>query len=244
MAILFAEPGDYGKAIAIWQELTGSATGADGPKAAFLHNRLGHAHFLADDFESARSSVPGCSIRSTIAPGAISATRLKKLGQHERAQLMHRRAGALEFHQFRADYALAQRSGTGAIDKAVAVIAAPDGWAVSEVRQGASGMFELHRGSAPPLAHSAAASPVAAAALPTPALVARMEIRNGNGVTGMARRLGRSMASLGDKGGVRVERLTNQKDFGALHTRVEHYPDLRPPPPAWPRATALPAWSK
>lgn len=61
-------------------------------------------------------------------------------------------------------------------------------------------------------AASAADEPAGAA----PA-VARLEIRNGNGVTGMARSLARKM---GDPG-LRVVRLSNEKGFNVAQTRVE-----------------------
>jgi hypothetical protein len=47
--------------------------------------------------------------------------------------------------------------------------------------------------------------------------VAKLEIRNGNGVTGMARSLARNM---GDPG-LRVVRLSNAKGFNVEQTRVE-----------------------
>ncbi len=48
--------------------------------------------------------------------------------------------------------------------------------------------------------------------------VARLEIRNGNGVTGMARALARQI----DAPGLRVTRLSNQPGFAVRHTRIEY----------------------
>jgi hypothetical protein len=48
--------------------------------------------------------------------------------------------------------------------------------------------------------------------------VARLEISNGNGVTGMARALARRI----DAPGLRVTRLSNQPGFAVRHTRIEY----------------------
>jgi hypothetical protein len=53
--------------------------------------------------------------------------------------------------------------------------------------------------------------------------VTRLEIRNGNGVTGMARALARDM----DDPGLRVVRLSNQKGFNVERTRVEYQSAFR-----------------
>jgi hypothetical protein len=49
------------------------------------------------------------------------------------------------------------------------------------------------------------------------------EIRNGNGVTGMARSLSRQV--VGD--GLQVMRLSNEKGFQVRRTRIEHRADFR-----------------
>jgi len=48
--------------------------------------------------------------------------------------------------------------------------------------------------------------------------VARLEISNGNGVTGMARALARQI----DAPSLRVTRLSNQPGFAVRHTRIEY----------------------
>ena len=48
--------------------------------------------------------------------------------------------------------------------------------------------------------------------------MAHLEIRNGNGVTGMARALARQL----DAPGLRVTRLSNQPGFAVRHTRIEY----------------------
>lgn len=56
---------------------------------------------------------------------------------------------------------------------------------------------------------------------------ASLEIRNGNGVTGMARRLAHSMAGEMDDAGLRVVRLSNEKRFNVAQTRIEYLPGFR-----------------
>ena len=156
---------------------------------------------------------------------------------------MYKQASALEQHDFKSDYALAQRKGVAAIDGAVRTGPAPDGWAKTEVRQTGSGMFELRRAAPPtraapmPVAATPPAPLAAAVTMPVAAPsveaieetqpeeaagpveeVAKLEIRNGNGVTGMARSLARKM----DDPGLRVVRLSNEKGFNVEHTRVEY----------------------
>jgi Flp pilus assembly protein TadD len=74
--------------------------------------------------------------------------------------------------------------------------------------------------SAPSPSPSPSPSPQSAQWAPDLAL---LEIRNGNGVTGMAKRLSRQM---GDSG-LKVVRLTNEKGFNVRRTRVEYQPPFR-----------------
>jgi Flp pilus assembly protein TadD len=223
LATLYAEQGNFPQAIALWRELTEAATAPSGPGAAFIYSNLGYAHLLNGDYQQAIAVLERACVLDPLNHRAWRhlGSALEKLGQGERAQLMFKQASALEQHDFKADYALVQRSGAGTVAGA-----ATDGWAATQVRQTASGMFELRR--------SAAAVPVAAAVTPAPAKpdaapataeepVARLEIRNGNGVTGMARSLARAM---GDAG-VRVVRLSNEKGFNVELTRVEYRSGLR-----------------
>lgn len=277
LATLYAEQGDFPKAIKLWQELTGPAAAASGPSSAFLFSNLGYAHFLNGDFRQAIAALERACVLDPLNHRAWRhlGSSLEKIGQAERAQLMYKQAATLEQHDFKADYALAQRSGVVAIDSAVATApaAAADGWATTEVRKTGSGMFELRRAApaakpvlarpAPPAQPVPAEKPVAAAA-PEPeamsmrgpedeateepetaqvvtspvddpaadevageAAVAeeptRLEIRNGNGVTGMAR----SMASRMGDASLRVTRLSNEKGFNVEHTRVEYQGGFR-----------------
>jgi hypothetical protein len=156
---------------------------------------------------------------------------LEKLGQPERAQLMFKQAAALREHDFKADYALAGQAVVPAIEKAVNASPRPEqAWATSEVRQLANGMFELHRIPAPPAVPASAVPPLPVTAAPVVAQTvapasakALLEIRNGNGVRGMARALSQKM----DGDTLRVVRLSNQRPFDVRQTRVEYEPAFR-----------------
>jgi Flp pilus assembly protein TadD len=229
LATIYAERGDVARAIALWRELTDSAPASAGPGTAFLYSNLGYAYFLAGKYESALAALERACVldpRNHRAWRHLGGT-LEKLGQGERAQAMYKQASALEAHDLTADYGLAQRNGIAAIDSAVAAKAASP-WPATEVVQTASGIFELRRVGAPAAVHSAAMQATSAApgapALPaTKQDRAKLEIRNGNGVVGMARSLARNVGD--DK--LRVVRLSNQKGFGVKRTRIEYQSAFR-----------------
>ncbi len=237
LATLFAEQGEYATAIPLWQALA-----ADAPTtaaSAYLFSNLGYAQLLNGEAAAAVVSLEKACLLDPLSHRAWRhlGNALEKLGQHERAAQMLQQAQALETHDFKADYSLAQRSGVAPIDSAVAA----DGGAFpsSVVHQSASGIFELRRSDAPavvapapsepdPAPASAAGATLAAGRETLPPAAggpgsATLEIRNGNGVTGMARRLARK---LGDAG-LRVTRLSNQKGFNVEHTRIEYQPGCR-----------------
>ncbi|MET0857146.1 MAG: LytR C-terminal domain-containing protein, partial [Telluria sp.] len=235
---LYAERGDLPKAIALWRELTAGSGAASGPGAAFLFSNLGYAHLLNGEYRDATAALERACLLDPLNHRAWRhlGGALEKLGQNERAQLMYKQASTLEQHDVKADYALVKRSGAAAIDSAAVKRAAADGWAATEVRQTGSGMFELRRAPtaadvpAPAAAADAPAVDVPAAAVTMPVaapedgeptgaapVVAKLEIRNGNGVTGMARSMARKMSDPG----LRVVRLSNEKGFNVDQTRVE-----------------------
>mgnify|MGYP000170866681 CR=1 FL=1 len=224
LATLYAEQGEFAKAIAIWQQLTRDADGKAGPEAAFLFSNLGYAHFLNGEYDKALSALEKACVLDPLNYRAWNhlGSALDKLGQPERAQLMYKQAAALREHDFKADYALARRPVAPAIEKAVKSSPPPEEeWAKTEVRQLANGMFELHRIPGATLARAQDTPvPLPVIAAPEKAL---LEIRNGNGVTGMARALSAKM----DPGTLRVVRLSNQRPFDVRQTRVEYQPAFR-----------------
>lgn len=230
LATLYAEQGQLAKAIALWHALTAEDAGAAGPQSAFLFSNLGYAQFLNGDYQQALGALEKACVLDPLNYRAWQhlGGALGKLGQHERAALMMRQAAALQQHDFKADYAAVARSQVAAIDTAVqAPERAGQQWAETQIHQSADGMLELHRvdagaAPAPAMAAGAASQAEALAATAVEGSGALVEIRNGNGVTGMARALARQM-----EGAVQVVRLTNQKGFGVKHTRVEYQVEFR-----------------
>ncbi|WP_167225664.1 tetratricopeptide repeat protein [Massilia rubra] len=229
LATLYAEQGDFARAIALWQTMTREGEGADGQVSAFLFSNLGYAHFLNGQFEQALAALEKACLLDPLNERAWDhlGGALEKVGQHQRAQQMYRQASALRTHDLKADYAVAGHAGVAAIDsalKAGSQAPAPEPqWDRTEVRQDASGVFVVQRVGA---VMAAMPTPAAAIAAPVPAArsgQALLEIRNGNGVAGMAR----SLAGTMDERALRVVRLSNQKGFGVRQTRIEYQPEFR-----------------
>ncbi|MDQ1814739.1 tetratricopeptide repeat protein [Massilia sp. CCM 9210] len=231
LATLYAEKGEFARAIRLWQAMTQEAAGG-GQDSAFLFSNLGYAHFLNGEFEQALAALEKACLLDPLNERAWRhlGEALAKVGQHERAAQMAMQASALRTHDFKSDYAVAERAGVPAIDSAVKaggpVLAQEPQWDRTEVRQDGAGVFVVQRVSARPAPLPAAPATVAAAAQtqaqarPARAL---LEIRNGNGVTGMAR----SLAGTMEEGALRVVRLSNQKGFGVRQTRIEYQPEFR-----------------
>jgi hypothetical protein len=156
---------------------------------------------------------------------------LEKMGQHERAALMLRQAETLRRHDAGADYALARPGAaaatlegrralprpSGAADVSSAW---PDALARTDVHETADGMVELRRVAAmasqpPETIPAAVAIATAETASERPV---RIEIRNGNGVRGMAAALARTVGSER----LRVVRLANEKNFLVERSRIEY----------------------
>ncbi|MCC2974684.1 LytR C-terminal domain-containing protein [Massilia sp. IC2-476] len=218
LATLYAEQRQFGAAIALWRGLTESLTLASGPGKAYLFSNLGHAYFLSEDYGQALVALEKACLLDPLSPRSwqLLGETLRMLGQEGRAQQMLSQAEALRRHDVRADYAAAGgQTAVAAIDRALkAPVGAEPGWSQVQLHAGADGMLELRRGPAPAGPSAPAPAPAAPGAAPASVLV---ELRNGNGVTGMARMLARQV-------GVRewkVMRLSNQPGFGVRHTRIE-----------------------
>jgi tetratricopeptide (TPR) repeat protein len=239
LASLYAEKGDFTRAIPIWQALTEQRSLGSGPGSAFLFNNLGYAYLLAGDYDKAVGALEKACLldplnhRSWLHLGHA----LYKLGQDARARQMFSQANALQEHDLRSDYTVTGGSPAPAIE-AAARVPPPreEEWAAHDVVVGSAGILELRRvpaAQAPAAASTQAREeprPEVAPALPGPAPVpqdaptlALLEIRNGNGVTGMARGLSHQM---GDPA-LKVVRLSNEKRFNVRQTRVEYVGPFR-----------------
>ncbi|MGF6272050.1 tetratricopeptide (TPR) repeat protein [Massilia sp. UYP11] len=232
LATLHAEGGELERATAIWRELTAPIGLDAGPGKAYLFANLGQAYLLGGAYEEARGALERACLLDPLDPRAwqLLGDALAALGQAERAAQMDKQAAALRGHDLRADFAAASggTSKVASIGQALAKPAAlqpdlqpglqpvlqpalqqhPD-WAQAYVHVAADGMMELRR--LPALRQ--APRPAAPAAE-----VARLEIRNGNGVSGMARALSNRI----DEPGIRVTRVSNEPGFGVAHTRIEY----------------------
>lgn len=226
LAAAFARQGNFAQAIPIWRALTDEMAAGSGPNGAYLFANLGYAYLLGGDLQNAVVALEKACVLDPLDHRAWNnlGESLRRLGQDERAALMFRQADALRNHDFRGDYATAGGTAVAAIAAAVASPARPDtGWAATEVRTAADGTLELLRLPAPRVLVQQPA-PIPAPPAPRARLdLVLLEIRNGNGVTGMARSLSRQV--VGD--GLQVTRLSNEKGFQVRTTRIEHHADFR-----------------
>lgn len=226
LATLYAEQREFATAIALWRALTESLTLSSGPGKAYLFGNLGHAYFLNGEYDNALVALEKACLLDPLNPRSwqLLGETLRKLGHEERAQQMLSQAGALRAHDLRADYAAAgSQTRVAALDRALKAPAREEGgWSQVQLHVGADGMLELRRGPMPAEASTPERLPEPAPApfvpqqgAPVPVLV---EVRNGNGVSGMARLLAPQVGT----DGLKVARLSNHKGFGVRHTRIEY----------------------
>jgi tetratricopeptide (TPR) repeat protein len=223
LATLHAEQRHFAAAIAIWRELTEALTMSSGPDKAYLLGNLGHAYFLGGDYDKALVALEKACLLDPLNPRSwqLLGETLRKLGQDARAEQMLKQADALRRHDFRADLAaVGGKTSVPAIGQALQAPRPGEGrepvWLETELHVAGNGMLELRRKApAPDPAPDPAPAP---AAPPIEAAVTRLEIRNGNGVTGMARALARQLRDAGMK----VTRLSNDKGFAVRRTRIEY----------------------
>lgn len=230
LATLHAEQREFATAIALWRALTESLTLSSGPGKAYLFSNLGHAYFLNGEYDHALVALEKACLLDPLNPRSwqLLGETLRKLGHEERAQQMLSQASALQAHDLRADYAVAgSQTRVAALDRALKAPAREEGgWSQVQLQVGADGMLELRRGplpaspSAPARPSEPEPEPVPAPATPGPGapVLALVELRNGNGVSGMARSLARQVGT----DGLKVARLSNHKGFGVRQTRIEY----------------------
>ncbi|MBD8628947.1 LytR C-terminal domain-containing protein [Oxalobacteraceae sp. CFBP 8753] len=205
-----AEPGS----LAVWRDLAASPPADAGPDTAYRFADLGSAHLRNGDYDAARVALErACLLDPLVAHSwELLGEALAALGQDARARQMLRQAASLRQHDLRADFA-ATGGQTGVAALGQAMETPQPGWAQAQIHVGVDGMMELRRIPASPPVMQSALQP-----LSLPLAVARLEISNGNGVTGMARALARRI----DAPGLRVTRLSNQPGFAVRHTRIEY----------------------
>jgi tetratricopeptide (TPR) repeat protein len=219
LAIAYAERRQFDQAIPIWQHLTQGATITSGTGAAFLFANLGYARFLQGDYSDAVAALEKACLLDPLNGRAWQylGETLQQLGQDERARQMLSQAAALRGHDLRADF-VAVNGGARlpAIEQAVQAARHPErDWAFVDITRSASGVLELRRG---PLPDARPATPAPAPVDRDPAPVASLEIRNGNGRSGMARQVARQLHDPG----LKVVRLSNEKGYGVRQSRVEY----------------------
>ena len=212
------EPGS----IAAWSDLAAplhaDAEADTGPDTAQRFVDLGTAHLRSGDYDAARAALErACLLDPLVAHSwELLGEALAALGQDARARQMLRQAASLRQHDLRADFA-ATGGQTGVAALGQAMETPQPGWAQAQIHVGVDGMMELRRIPASAPVMQPAVQP-AVQPLSLPPAVARLEISNGNGVTGMARALARRI----DAPGLRVTRLSNQPGFAVRHTRIEY----------------------
>jgi hypothetical protein len=147
-------------------------------------------------------------------------------GQRARATRLYQQAATLSAHDARRDYALLAAAGNADPKAATSSEADVDATLPrTQIQKIGAAMVQVVRApatataSAPAAASSSAAPSSSAQAESDPV---RLEISNGNGVTGAAARLARTL----DVDGLKTTRLTNVKHFNVPLTRIE-YPDAQ-----------------
>jgi len=128
-------------------------------------------------------------------------------GERERAAVMFRQAATLRAHDVQRDYMLLKE---GAAQARAALDASMPR---TEVRKIGAALVEVLR-------VGASVDATVSAAAPTPPEV-RLEISNGNGITGAAARLARTL----NEEGIKATRLTNVRPFVVPLSRIEYQRD-------------------
>jgi len=224
LAAAFARQGDFAQAIPIWRALTDELSLASGPGNAYLFANLGYAYLLGGDYQQAVAALEKACLLDPLNGRAWHnlGETLRRMGQHERADLMFRQASALREHDFRSDYVAAGGSSVAAIQAAVDAPRPDAEWAATQVLAATDGTLTVRR--IPSLRTLAQELPAGLPPRPVPPCQGKrpdavlLEIRNGNGVTGMARALSHQVGG----GDLRVTRLSNEPGFKVQRTRIEH----------------------
>jgi hypothetical protein len=153
------------------------------------------------------------------------AAALESDGERERALRMYEQAATLRAHDVRRDYALLREK---AAEPRAPVPDALASMPRTEVRQLGAALVEVLRiapaatmkakVAMPATAPIPVSPPGPAAAIPALPAPVRLEISNGNGISGAAARLARSLRVEG----LKTVRLTNMKNFDVPISRIEY----------------------
>jgi tetratricopeptide (TPR) repeat protein len=177
---------------------------ADYPSVALPYNNLGYVYYLQGDYGTS---------------AAVLRKALALEGGNDRARNNLRLAEAAMTGP-----AGASPSSAAPVEPIVPAAALPAAAATPTALSASSmelvelgpNMFELKRRTTPPAAEFMPL--LAAVPAPAPDTSARLEIANGNGVTGMARRIKRVLG----RQGIAVSRLTNARPFRQVDTIIEY----------------------
>lgn len=164
------------------------------PEAAHIYSNLGYAHYLKGDYSEAAAALQQ----------AIALDPANRRAQHNLG-IVYAQLG----EPTKARHAYAKAATTPQQPVTVTMPAAAEA-SHSRIVQVAPSIYELR----PRPVSTAAVTP---AGRPSERR-ARVEVSNGNGVTGMARRVGTYLKD----SGFAAARLTNQHGFGVAATRVEY----------------------
>lgn len=164
------------------------------PKAAHVYSNLGYVHYLKGNYTEAASA-----LERAISLDPANARALNNLG------LVHAQLG----EEAKARSAFAQAA-TAQPPTVAAPLAVPEE-SRGQVVQVAPNIYELRQRPASPTAFVVLADRPSAPR-------AGMEVSNGNGVNGMAKRVGSYLKD----NGFAAARLTNQQSFDVAATRVEY----------------------
>lgn len=190
IGVIYSRQGQYDAAIAAFNQALVLA-----PNADHIHNNLGYAEYLQGHYEAA---VVAFNQAIAINPGNQRAVKNLALAREKTGQAPQPvfASGNVE--------AAATKTAPDAAQPGELV---PVTHSQLEVKQLAPAVFELKRTEAPAVERT-----------PGRLQVGRIEVSNGNGVTGMARRVGQFLK----QEGYASARLTNHKPFDVENTQV-HY---------------------
>lgn len=228
LAALHAALGDIDAAIALWQALAAEQGSSPGAGSAYLLANLGYAYFLAGDHAQALAMLEKACVLDPLNPldWEHLGMALQASGMTQRADAMFRQAATLRAHDVRQDVALAaQGTASPLLEHALA----QDALERTEVIQAGAALVQVRRvaaravsaASAVPLAAVAASPPAGTPAQDASPSPLRIEISNGNGVTGMAARMARTLAGAQ----LKVVRLSNVQHFTVPRSRIEYQQD-------------------